>query len=448
METENELLWIAGIMQRISAAYRLAFLYTLRARSARAAAGRAILSLAAEKPGRSETEQKDRLFRLALAFAREQKLRALFRGEEREARPFFAPEQEAAFAAVAKLSKTNRIILYLYYEEDYDMARIAGLLHRRERHVAAALKKSLAALNAEPGGRDWESLLPILFRAVQPEEALRAEIGEQLAQGKRRRGPAVQYAAAGVLALLVLGAFVAAPLLESRSAREAGGAPADSGAASQAQALNQLKQDVRFSVVSYRYNGIKSTVGLSGEPAVFSLSQTNSYSDDTQVKYSYIYDFGLQYDGPLSVKRVTYTACNCRLMKKVYFGQKQYDSGEAFQEAEGSITGCREGNESEYYFGYTSMGYVYSADPDDAYEQINLAVSIPFQAKRRTEQNSSDLYAEGYRTAAQAAKAFQKACDNACIQVEVLAQDGTAIRKTIRFGHVAETNSLTARVTE
>jgi hypothetical protein len=32
--------------------------------------------------------------------------------------------------------------------------------------------------------------------------------------------------------------------------------------------------------------------------------------------------------------------------------------------------------------------------------------------------------------------------------VEVLAQDGTAIRKTIRFGHVAETNSLTARVTE
>lgn len=193
-------LWVTEAMRYFPAVYRIAYLQTLTVRAARLAAQQAFLCFAARKGEGDTLAEKERLIRLTLFCGREQCLREKFRSEDPLTQELLlsSPEDEAAFLAVKKLSKTKRIILYLYYCEDYTAAETAAVLRRGKGFVSRSLRRAQAAQKAELGEQDWKTLLPKVFAAIQPEEFVQAELSAQLAQGKQRRSPVVSGAAFGV----------------------------------------------------------------------------------------------------------------------------------------------------------------------------------------------------------------------------------------------------------
>lgn len=427
--------------------YRIAYLQTGSVYDAQLAAKQAFARYRTEKRGTGQQEQRDRLARLTLRCGREQMLRSLFRGADplRQEALFQAPESEAMFRTVQKMTTTQRIILYLYYKEDYKLEALAVLLRRAERAVGKALQKAEESLSHLFGQEEWNPLLLQMFEEIPMAGSLQDEIETQMVQGGGRKKITAKYAVFGGLALLAAGAFIASPLLENRPVQgTVSSAAVSQPTAAQNDARKELERNLRFSVYAYKDENEHSDVSLTGEPVDLKKSQIDQRDTGTQTLYKDTFDFGLQYRGPITVQRVTYTAHNCKLMKKVYFSEKQRNSGEAIRETDGILSAIGEGEKMDYYYGYTSMGYVYSADPSDARDLMNLAVCISYQ----TEKDASKSGINTFLNDPQQEEAFKKAAGEAYLQVEVLTKEGDTVRRKIQFGFLEGTNSLTVRVAD
>lgn len=317
------------------------------------------------------------------------------------------------------------------------MAEIAALLRRSEGAVSRTLQKVQVALKAELGEQDWKTLLQGMFAAIQPEESLRAEVETALAQGKTGRSPAVKYAAAGALALVVVIAFVAAPLLESRPAQGAVSSAAAAGAVP-GKTAEENDKTVQFLLFSHRKdNGSEITITDILIKLPDSKTETRYIYPDKI--YETIYEFGLQCSGSEKVKRVTYTALNCKLMRKGAFRSMSslMDGEMGANDVKGIYS--EEIGDATIYYAYFPIGYVISTDLADVADKVSLGVQFTYQVKRGGESSGGE--AKDYTPEVSAAR--QKAAQDASIQLEAQMEDGSLVRRTVKFGYDG-TGTLTA----
>jgi len=69
---------------------------------------------------------------------------------------FAEPSDGALFDAVMRLPEKYRIVIHLYYYEDYSVSEIAEILHARENTVKTQLRRGRDALKKSLG-EDWQN---------------------------------------------------------------------------------------------------------------------------------------------------------------------------------------------------------------------------------------------------------------------------------------------------
>lgn len=146
-------------------------------------------------------------------------------------------------------------------------------------------------------------------------------------------------------------------------------------------------------------------------------------------------DFNLRCTGRPDIKRVTYTAHNCEFMKKTFLTQSVVDKGEYADYVEHAAKGEQQPDGSWVEWGFTSIGYVYSADFLEEVNLTNFGLKIPYTQTDYKSATTAAAYTEQMKRVSELRKA---AYEKAFITAKIELDNGSVITKTIRIREVTE----------
>ncbi len=382
-------------------------------------------------PFEDEAGEKDWLIRTTVQQSRRPSFSALLRHREKpdEDSIFRAPEQTELPLELLAYNTTDRIIIYLYYIEEYCPADIARFLNQKESEInsrLSRLQRDFPMNEVQEGG---ENKVLDAFRAVHAPKNLVTETAAEMRFGGRGKQAVIKYVAGAVAVALVIAGLIILPKLEN------GGAWLTQGTQS-AQPVQsaETEKGVTFSLyLDEGESSLETQIPADGtavsvpKNGLYSISGSGGTGDGKQMRWEEQFDFNLRCSGRPDIKRVTYTAVNCEFIKKIFFTEAQVKSREAYRYTDGTIWNSDQGDGMTVSYGFTPIGYVYSAD---FLEQAN---AINFGLKTSYTEEASNESALGQVDWEKLSVNSQKAYEKMCIQADIELESGTVVRRTIRF---------------
>lgn len=274
-----------------------------------------------------------------------------------------------------------------------------------------------------------------VFRTARMDPLKKAGLSERMLAGKKRGHPVRRKIAVFALTLFAVAGCLILPWAAPER-QKPGAAPS----------LEAQGGKVLFTVYA---EAQKKEISLSEDAVRITLENGDKYRSDgyggggdgNVMRYDQEVDFNIRCAGRPDIKRVTYTAHNCKFLKKTFFDSHQVENGEASKYADGAIWGETQEDGTEINWGFASIGYVYSADFLEEVNLTNFGLKIEF----------TDENAEEYKPFSQEemkkenelrADAFRKAFIIADIELE----NGEKIQKKIRIGLAKGRGNVTAWV--
>lgn len=383
-------------------------------------------------PFEDEAGQKDWLIRTAIQSSRKISFSALLRYREKpdEHSIFRAPEQTELPAELLAYDTTDRIIVYLYYIEEYDWAAIARFLNQKESEVNERLSHLQRDFSVEAEQEeDGENKVLAAFQGVHAPKRLVAKTAEEMRFGRRGKQAVIKYVVGAAAVVLVIAGLIILPKLEnSGSARTQG-----TESAQPAQAA-ETEKGVTFSLyLDEGENSLETQIPADGtavsvpKNGLYSISGSGGSSDGKQMQLEDYFDFNLRSSGRTDIKRVTYTAVNCEFIKKIFFAEAQVKSREAYRYTDGTIWNSDQGNGMTVSYGFTPIGYVYSANFLEQASAINFGLKTSYTEEASNESPPDQVDWE--KLSANSQKAYEKMC----IQADIELESGSVLHRTVRF---------------
>lgn len=391
-----------------SAVFRLALAGTSRQNDAEQITNRVFQLLANRKePFGSSDEEKSWLLRLTLKQCR-----------AKNTLSFLQEKQESAdcLKEFPGTTKTDRILLHLYYCEDYNALELAGLLHRKESWVLKHLRLTTSRLEQSL----WEKTEPreyvvSCFDSYGPGSALKDAVKE-----KMLLKPTVfseRVAVCFGIAVLAVGIIL---MVQQKPAPIQ---PAQGEAATPVSFRlydESRKKEIELKEIHMEDSQPEALEDDRGNE----IGQNGNKADDNAQ-----FDFNLRCTGRPDIKWVTYTAHHCEFMKKLYFSKEMEENETAFQYVDGIMRGETADDGTYQCWGYTPIGYKYSADFLEEVNLENFGVKISW-----LEEDPNQFLPFSTEWSKLKNQCRQDAYQKAWVDVTVELNDGTTISKRIRFG--------------
>lgn len=411
--------FIDSVQEKFSVTvYRLALLQTKRQSVAEAVYREVFLRLVRRQDSfENEEHMKAWLIRTAVQCGRMRRFVPLFRHRE----PFGTPGNP--LYALAALPEEMRTVYLLYEAEGYSVIEIAGLLHRKEPTVRRQLARTRSMLDESQTDVLYEYRLEGLLKSIQAPNQLQRNTAEQMLYPKAGRSPVLKYGVPSALAALILLACILVPSLENRRGN---GAPAlgNSVQSSESRLAPQTGNDIEITLNNdnkYPSNGISGN----GDGEIM------TWTEDI--------DFNLRCTGE-NIKRVTYTAHNCEFLNKSFFTREQVEARQVNRSVFSSLSGSGEGS-SLIYWGFSSIGYVYSADYEEQLNPSYFGLRLNY-AEENVNEFENDREKEYEKLFRLSEEAYRKAY----ITVEAEREDGSVVTKEVRLFRSAEKEPVTILV--
>lgn len=188
-------------------------------------------------------------------------------------------------------------------------------------------------------------------------------------------------------------------------------------------------------------------IPLSGSAVQITLDNDKKYrsggmggvGNSETMTWEELIDFNLHCTGRGDIKHVTYTAHNCEFLKKSFFTQEQKKDGEASNYADGSLWSETDQAGNEITWGFSPVGYVYSADYMEQVNLKNFGLKITYEEKKSEEYRPFTV-----EESAKFEKLREQAYENAYISAEIELENGRIINKTIKIGFLPGYGKVTA----
>lgn len=142
------------------------------------------------------------------------------------------------------------------------------------------------------------------------------------------------------------------------------------------------------------------------------------------------FDFNIRCTGRPDIKRVTYTAHNCEFMKKLFFTKQMMDNKEYTYYGVNQVESEQQKSGDWVSWGFTPVGYVYSADFLEEVNLTNFGLKITYTQKDYQKETSASSFA---RQMKETNRLREQAYANVSITAEIELEDGSVITKTIRI---------------
>lgn len=392
--------------------YQLALLQTKRTETAGYVYRQVFLHLMQEKnPFENEEHLKAWLIQVTVRCSRR-----FFASLRRMALPkdefsFVTPAHGDLFSAVLALQRGCRTVVYLNDAQGYGAIEIAGLLHRKESDIRSQLLRAQIRLEETAADIPYGCRMEDVFQSVHAGEELKRDTAEKMLNLKARKSPALKYTAFTVLAVSVASFCILVPAIENKKSGLIG------------QGTNSSSQGTESKSIAPDPNGIQFTLTAVDK---YEISGGGSAGDGKTNTWNEQFDFNLICTGE-NIKKVTYTAHNCEFLKKVFFTKKQVENGEAFADTVGSISG-EDQLDGSVHWGFTSIGYVYSADFSEQAKRTNFGLNITY-----IEENVKEFKYTSQQEREKISRLRAEAYNKAYVTAEIELENGGVVHKTVKL---------------
>jgi|GEM_PF-2767786 len=321
-------------------------------------------------------------------------------------------------SAVTALPQKDRIVVLLHDMEVYSVLEIAGLLHQKDSAIRSRLAHAQSKLEEAMANVPYGYRLEDVFQSIQAPRELKQNTAEKMLDLKARKSPALKYAAFSALAVFVAFFCILVPAIESKRSSLIG---QDTNSSS--QGTDNSSQGTESKSIAPAPNDIQITLIPVDQYKTSDSGTVGGGEGSTRYEQ---FDFNLHCTG-YNIKKVTYTAHNCEFMKKIFFTQEQVDSGEAFEDTEGSITGISLEDGSTVHWGFSPIGYVYSADYMEQVNLANFGLKVTY-----VEKNAKEFEPFTQEEFAKVNRLKTEAYAKASIIAEIKLENGEVVHKIVK----------------